>query len=338
MTLYVWRPIVIATAMLVAPTSAHPWGFKGHQIVGEIADQIIARDHPALQERLKDMLPAGKALSDVAVYPDCLLFSCNVVQPGFFDSFIKRNPESDKYHFTDVPIQRKRYAANTAGTHRHDVVQILRYAVGRLRGLPPTDVPADFDENEAIWVMTHLVGDIHQPLHVGSRYYDDKCLNVVDPNVDGGAGLPDFGIGTKFSETHGGGWFKIPPNRQLHKIWDNEAVEGAMRLANVHDGSIKKFAEAVLANPPTGWKTSGDVSTWSRRWADEILPLAREAHERIKVTVPGVDQQASHDKVECRWEATLQGNYDDWAAEKVREQLAKAGFRLAEMLRVLLDD
>lgn len=66
--------------------------------------------------------------------------------------------------------------------------------------------------------------------------------------------------------------------------------------------------------------------------------MAREAHERIKVTVPGVDQQASHDKVECRWEATLQGNYDDWAAEKVREQLAKAGFRLAEMLRVLLDD
>lgn len=328
--------IAIAAVMGIASTSAYAWGFKGHQVVGEIADQIIARDHPELQDRLKDMLK-GKGLSDVAVYPDCLLFSCDAAPPAFFSAFIKRNPQSDKYHYTDVPVQRKRYLANTAGTHRHDVVQILRYAVGRLRGFPPSDVPADFEEDEAIWVIAHLVGDIHQPLHVGSRYYDNKCLNVVDPN-DVGAALPAFGIGTKFSETHGGGWFKILPSRQLHKLWDNEAVEGAMRLENVHDGSIKKFAAAVLADPPTGWKTSGDVSSWSRRWADEILPLAREAHDRIVVHVPGVDQDASHDKIECRWNIDLKPGYDDWAAQKVRQQLAKAGFRLAAMLRILLDD
>jgi hypothetical protein len=326
-------PMLLIAALLAAPAPAWSWGFKGHQVVGEIADQLIARDHPALKERLDEMLQ-GKSLSDVAIYPDCLLFSCNAAPRGFFAPFIGRNPDSARYHFTDVPLQRKRYVANSGGTHHNDVVQILRYAVARLRGQAPASGPANFTEDEAVWAITHLVGDIHQPLHVGSIYFDDKCATVVDPNVVG-AGENNFGIGTKVAETHGGGWLKISASRQLHKLWDNDAVERAMRNANAD--SIQKFASVIVASPPSGWQTSGDATTWSRRWADEILPLAREAHNRITINVPGVDQDDSH-KVECRWNIDLKPGYDEWAAERVREQLAKAGFRLVAMLRASLEN
>jgi len=56
---------------------------------------------------------------------------------------------------------------------------------------------------EAVWLLAHLVGDVHQPLHVGAMYFNRDCGVSVDPNVVG-AGLPKFGIGTTVAETVGG--------------------------------------------------------------------------------------------------------------------------------------
>ena len=51
------------------------------------------------------------------------------------------------------------------------------------------------DRKSALWVLAHLVGNIHQPLHVGAVYFDQNCEEVVDLNVLG-AGVPNFGIGS----------------------------------------------------------------------------------------------------------------------------------------------
>ena len=67
--------------------------------------------------------------------------------------------------------------------------------------------------------------------------------------------------------------------------------------------------------------------------------LAREAHpahQRDRTRRQSRTPRTA--EVECRWDATLQPGYEEWAAKKVHEQLAKAGFRLAEMLRVVLED
>src|SRR5262249_29209618 len=48
----------------------------------------------------------------------------------------------------------------------------------------------------------HLVGDIHQPLHVGAKYFDKTCQTSVDPNIGGTP--PTFGIGNTSAMTMGG--------------------------------------------------------------------------------------------------------------------------------------
>ena len=63
----------------------------------------------------------------------------------------------------------------------------------RCPGLGPALV---LDRKSALSVLAYLVGDLHQPLHVGAIYYDKTCQRVVDPNVLG-AGQPNFGIGSK---------------------------------------------------------------------------------------------------------------------------------------------
>ena len=181
---------LFATLIWAAPTTGLGWGFPGHETVGAIADITLKRDNPELYERIQDIL-GGKTLREVATYPDCIFVPCPTA-PNF-NEYVTRNLRHDKYHYTDVPFQRKRYIAGTGGTHSDDVVQILRYAVWRLRGLAPVDVPANLEPKEAIWVIAHMVGDIHQPLHVWAMYFDKKCDADADPNNF--AKLPNFGVG-----------------------------------------------------------------------------------------------------------------------------------------------
>lgn len=331
--------ILLASAVLATPASAAAWGLKGHRVVGAIADIVLARDFPDTRDRIDDML--GKKLQELATWPDCAKSPtiCGPLIPAWA-RYVDRNDRHDKFHYTDVPINRNRYVANTGGTHRNDVVQILRHSVRVLRGNAPNNGPngiADLLETEAVWVIAHLVGDIHQPMHVGAIFYDETCKRRVDPNVEG-AGLPNFGIGTKVAETRGGGRLMIG-SRNMHTLWDNDAVDGAMMLAGPQHGtSIESFARHLVATAASDFRTPGDAATWGQKWADEALPLARQAHDPARLTIgDGVDQDNAHE-TECRWPVTLGAGYRDWASERAKEQLTKAGFRLAAMLHEAMKD
>src|SRR5262249_17799390 len=120
----------------------------------------------------------------------------------------------------------------------------------------------------------HMVGDLHQPLHVCAIYFDQGCQEPVDPNVVG-AGKPDFGIATTVVSTNGGNALKMPNGESFHvAYWDEGTVVGAMRLAGV---SIEEFAGFIVAHPPEGWENQGLPETWPTQWASEILPLANTA-------------------------------------------------------------
>ena len=56
-------------------------------------------------------------------------------------------------------------------THGDDVVQILRQAIGVLQGrLDSVSNPHQFTQRQALLMVAHLVGDLHQPLHVSGAY------------------------------------------------------------------------------------------------------------------------------------------------------------------------
>ena len=75
----------------------------------------------------------------------------------------------------NYPLQQRKYAAGSAGTDSVNIVQMIAYAIAQLRGNKPTKEGVNLTDTEAVWLLAHLVGDIHQPLHVGARY-DDASL------------------------------------------------------------------------------------------------------------------------------------------------------------------
>src|SRR6185295_2938525 len=88
------------------------------------------------------------------------------------------------YHFLDLAIQRDAYRDGLVGTTSYDIVHAINAAVTVLRQPacsgphpPTTPIPAapgrfSLTCRQALMLLVHMVGDLHQPLHVGALYLD----------------------------------------------------------------------------------------------------------------------------------------------------------------------
>jgi hypothetical protein len=330
---------ICATIVMVAPANA--WDYPGHRIVGAIADAILAANFQNTRDKVAAKLNARdsdgntlkRGLRDVAVFPDCAK-SSNVPFCGRTSSkeevaYAARNKGNGGYHFTDVPLEQPKYIANSPGTSTTDIVQMINYTVAQLRGKKPHIDGVDLTDTEAVWLLAHLVGDIHQPLHVGAAYFDKAtCTTRVDPtNIPGGT--------DSVAQTIGGNAIELeslagPPAAPLadtfHIFWDGPAVAWAMQAEHLA-GDEQEFAR-LLAATPTGWPTSAtDPETWAEEWANEILPTAVKAHNDLTIRFDHRKPDGS-----CVWKTKIDQAYNTWAQGIAREQLAKAGFRLAAIL------
>src|SRR5262249_46797677 len=90
----------------------------------------------------------------------------------------------ESYHFTDVAIQHCDYSRNYTGTSNHDVVGAINAAIAVLQ-VRPAPMPFSIrDKKEALFLLAHFVGDLHQPLHVGAIYLD-RDGQPVNPDLRG---------------------------------------------------------------------------------------------------------------------------------------------------------
>jgi hypothetical protein len=85
--------------------------------------------------------------------------------------------------------------------------------------------------------------------------------------------------------------------------------------------------------------SSAAIDNYAEMWADEILPIAREAHARLEFR--NVKPLLEGDRIVATGEAmekspTDHGLYRTWATNIVRDELHKAGWRLADLLEKIL--
>jgi hypothetical protein len=345
------RAALFSAGTLVAVTSpAMAWDYPGHRIVGAIADSVLQQHYPKTHQRVSELLDKKDAngnvihrsLSEVAIFPDCAKDGndspsfCNRPPSDEEKAYTGRNTQHKEFHYTDVPIEQNTYKPGTAGTSEIDVVHMLDYAVAQLRGKNPAAKPhVGLTDGEAVWLIAHLVGDIHQPLHVGAKYYLKKknCTLPVNPNKVGVP--PEFGIGDTIAGTTGGLRIgltapapAVPPDENLHYYWDGATVRQAMLAAGIGQQE-QEFAKQLAATPPAGWETKGGVETWPTQWATENLALAAKAHNLLTIKKkPGTS---------CSWQATIDKSYHEWAGKQATVQIAKAGFRLAALLKAIYE-
>jgi hypothetical protein len=248
-------------------------------------------------------------------------------------------------------LNAQKYGDGKAGRSQWDVVQMIAFCVRVLKGEVPEDNPRKITKAVAIILLAHFVGDIHQPLHVGAQFFNDAG-QPVDPDKDG-PGLENQGGNTiKFKFSPAAAELLGVKDAKLHGFWDGKTVELNLPLLprempkeerRARTDEAKRALVLEMANAePTGWRLPADVELekYGEHWADEILPVAREAHERLHFSrivrqedengrawaVGYVEEKAMPDGVP----------YHEWSAGVVREQLHKAGWRLADILEKAL--
>lgn len=312
----IFRTAFPILAVAALPCAVFGYGDQGHQTVGAIADKLIAAS-PNTVAHVRALL-ANQTLEKVATWADDCKYHYNPNDPDMV-AFVAANPhltptpgphDQNSYHYTDIPIQETHYRANSVGALNIDVVHMIRNCIAILEGHSnATNNPTGITPRMALRLLVHYVGDIHQPLHVGAAYFGPNA-QLVNPNTTAGSKADQGGNAIRFRDT------------KLHSYWDTPTVHNAMVAAHVQ--TPRAFAQKIIANPPQGWQSGSFMSTWSVKWADEMLPIAREAHNKLSFTANPVSWTAhSNDPA----------GYDQWAAGQVRTEIGRAGYRLAAILK-----
>ena len=138
-------------------------------------------------------------------------------------------------------------------------MQVLQESINVLQGRAgAADNPHHFTQRQALLLIAHLVGDAHQPLHVGSAYVGADGTFVVP------ASQSDVTDGRAHT-THGDNDLLLG-SRLLHAYWDTDAVKAAMRRAKVD--SPGEYATCLVAKHQPPPMTAGAPVTWPAQWPD----------------------------------------------------------------------
>lgn len=336
--------VALAATFAVAaiPTQhAWAWGSPGHQYTGSVAERMLK---PVAFERMKAALADTGGynvnFAVAAVWADCVR-DVQKLSSGQFkwipsdqtpdacknfntaagrarmEDYARRNwtncdndgePCLSSYHYVNLAIQRTGYALGARGTSHHDVVHAVNAAIARLEGRP---VPAPFnikDDTEAFLLLAHFVGDIHQPLHVGSVYL----------RADGSLVDPDSGVsGVLF--TRGANYLTFGANNNMHKDWD-----GIPSGWVVTEGVMISALKVPMSHEP--------IDSWSTEWAGESLSSAKgDAFKGVTFSASYMDGERQ------KWAAVFSDRtaYTKAKGKTQRERLKLAGARLAQVLNTV---
>ncbi len=321
----------------------YAWGPVGHRTVGAIADQLLKGTRT--QQKLSALLLPGETLASLGNWADC-------PKPGLYcgpltaemQAYLEHNPQHSNYHFIDIPLAQGRYRSDVAGAHSDNIVLILQQAVGVLQGKGAPN-PHQFTKRQALLLLIHLVGDIHQPLHVGAAFAKEEGRwadwpGPFDP-LGGSNYLLDDAMLVEASAR------QLPPRlgeeppdiamvrttRSMHAYWDSTAVDYAMRRSSVRNH--EQFAAKLIDSKAVLAQDAGDASTWPIQWANDTLQATKLAYAGV---VPRkMEKRTSKKGTQYGvWQLDLPADYPVTSSAIARDQLSRAGHRLAAILTAIL--
>jgi hypothetical protein len=367
------RALLIAVCVVTVRTTLLAYGPTGHEIVGGIADKLVANT-PAAEKIYS--LTDGITLERASVIADEIKAwdKNGVDDPNAFPhyaghakidnqlrDFWRANPPTPDpkspipshhwFHYTDVPILNlEKYSDGKTGRSQWDIVHMISYCVDVLRGEIPENNPRRITKSLAVILLAHYVGDIHQPLHVGAEYFN-QAGQAVDPDKNQ-SGIEDEGGNTFMLRLiHGAPEQMAHRGLKLHGFWDYNAVMANLptmtptlskeeRYQKIEQAK-RKLIDRLVQEQPKNWKAPANVAlkNYGEFWADEILPVAREAHERLQFI--NVHETLDQERTVMAGDAREKNapdhvRYADWSAKIVRDELHKAGWRLADLLEQAL--
>jgi hypothetical protein len=222
-----FKKLIILCLFFYLPFTGMAWGILGHRIIGQIADSYIT---PAAKMAITKIL-GNESVAMASNWPD----------------FIKSDPAYNylsNWHYINFNSglsmdSMKTYLYTDTATNAYTKINFL---VAQLKNKKISQ------ENKILYLrlLIHIVGDVHQPLHVGRL--DDQGGNKVKVL-----------------------WFKEPSN--LHTVWDTQ-------LINFQQLSYTEYATAI------NHTTIAMCKTWQQQplytWLYESYQIAEKIYADIK--------------------------------------------------------
>lgn len=205
--------LLVAFAIVFLPLRLLGWGTTGHRVVAEIAEQNIEPQTKEKINKLLDNLP----MAYWANWPD----------------FIKSDKTGEwkntfVWHYVNAPkgLSREAFLEYINNVKQENVYS----EIPKLKNIISNPNSTDEEKRVALIFLIHLMGDAHQPMHVGCE--------------------EDLG-GNKVSVM----WFSDKSN--LHSVWDS-------KLIDFEKYSYTEYADILNILPETKKKQlqEGDLEDW----------------------------------------------------------------------------
>jgi hypothetical protein len=286
--------LVLAILMLTAP--AWCWGPVGHRVVAIIAEQRLS---PQVRDKIRKLLMDGQySIVDISTCADALR---GTPRPGeeMCRTFAGEIPPTNNlWHYIDIPVPTESKTLDAFCPDGNCVTAKINSFSEILR--TSTD---DAQRRQALLFLVHFMGDIHQPLHAAERACDRG----------GNSERVNFFLGDEKR-----------PNLTLHSVWDSQEVALSMKDLKITDE--RAYAASLIAQIHPG-----KAKKWSRATADRI---AWESYKlAVKNAYSGIPyQDFCNNQKPAPIVTDLTSHYEEKGTKIVREQLMKAGVRLAALL------
>jgi hypothetical protein len=342
---------VLALSGAFLSQGAMAWGNEGHRAIGAIAEKLIKGSNA--EKQIAALLLPGESLESITNWADSAKGGAGYA-PATEEqmAYTAVHPRHQEYHYANVPFQLEHYHDGVVGGSDVDIVQTLKQAIAVLQG--KTDAvnnPRNFTRRQALLMIAHMVGDIHQPLHMGSAYIsaDGKfvvpgkkaeidAINMFESRGGNSLLLDDAKLealskplipGEPRALLQGE---KKWPTKPFHSYWDTTVVDYAMRRSSTRTPA--DFAQKMIDSKPVVVMNTGPATTWPYQWADDALAAAKLAH--TDVTVGKRDSRVSS-KGETVYTFALEmaPNYPVPSSALARTQLVKGGYHLAQLLQTI---
>jgi hypothetical protein len=210
--------LIPTTLLILIAFTSFGWGPTGHRATGWIAEKHLGKKAKKELERIL----GGQSLAIASTWMD------DIRSDSTYDY-------TSDWHW--VTIREGQTYQQSEKNPKGDIIQTIERIVGALKSKKLNEK----EEVEHLKMLIHLIGDIHQPLHVGTG--NDRGGNDIKVT-----------------------WFRTESN--LHHVWDSDMIDGTKLSFTELAESLDKPSESQLQT----WQKSTvyDWATESMSYRDQV--------------------------------------------------------------------
>ncbi|QHL86383.1 S1/P1 Nuclease [Nibribacter ruber] len=200
--------ICLAFVLPLLVGQAFAWGQTGHRVVGQVAEQHLKKK---VRKKVMQILQ-DNSLAEVSTWMD------DIKSDSAYN-------HTHDWHWVTIP-DNTTYEQTTKNP-KGDLVMKLEDVIAALKAKNLTKEK----EQEYLKYLVHLVGDLHQPMHVGGK--DDNGGNSVRLQ-----------------------WFG--QNSNLHRVWDSDMIDNK----DLSFTELAYFVGEPTQQEMTSWQ-AGTIKDWA---------------------------------------------------------------------------